>query len=103
MNLRLNKRKKEITVILLITAVAAGAIIWKTNADLLPLPTYLSPDGSNVRKVQVLDRNYLPLTVTYLNRWNIHSPIFLHDIPQFLQQALVVSEDQRFYRHQGVD
>jgi penicillin-binding protein 1C len=83
--------------------ILAGAIIWKTNADLLPLPTYLSPDGSNVRKVQVLDRNYLPLTVTYLNRWNIHSPIFLHDIPQFLQQAFVVSEDQRFYRHQGVD
>ena len=27
----------------------------------------------------------------------------LHDIPQFLQQAFVVSEDQRFYHHKGVD
>ncbi len=84
-------------------AITAGAFIWKTNADLLPLPASLSPDGSNVRKVQVMDRNYVPLTVTYQNRWNIHDHISLHDIPQFLQQALVVSEDQRFYRHQGVD
>ncbi len=96
-------RFKEITVILLITAIAAGAFFWKTHADLLPLPASLSPDGSNVRKVQVMDRNYVPLTVTYQNRWNIHDPISLHDIPQFLQQALVVSEDQRFYRHKGVD
>jgi penicillin-binding protein 1C len=43
------------------------------------------------------------LTVTYQNRWNIHDHLPLHDIPHFLQQALVVSEDQRFYRHRGVD
>ncbi len=83
--------------------ITVGAFIWKTNADLLPLPDSLSPHGSNVRKVQVMDRNYRPLTVTYQNRWNLHDPISLHDIPQFLQQAFVVSEDQRFYRHKGVD
>jgi penicillin-binding protein 1C len=103
MNVRFNKRRKKITVILLITAITAGAFIWKTNVDLLPLPASLSPNGFNVRKVQVLDRNYLPLTVTYQNRWNIHDHLPLHDIPHFLQQALVVSEDQRFYRHRGVD
>ncbi len=96
-------RFKKITIILLMTAIAAGAFFWKTYIDLLPLPAHLSPDGSNVRKVQVMDRNFLPLTVTYQNRWNIHDPVFLHDVPQFLQQALVVSEDQRFYRHKGVD
>jgi penicillin-binding protein 1C len=84
-------------------ALITGGLIWKTNAGLLPLPASLSPNGFNVRKVQVMDRNYVPLTVTYQNRWNLHDPIRLHDIPQFLQQALVVSEDQRFYRHQGVD
>jgi penicillin-binding protein 1C len=56
-----------------------------------------------VRKAQVTDRNDLPLTVTYQNRWNLHDHIPLHDIPQFLQQTFVVSEDQRFYRHRGVD
>ncbi len=85
------------------TAVTVGALLWKTNADLLPLPTSLLADGSKVRKIQVTDRNYLPLTVTYQNRWNLHDHIPLHDIPQFLQQAFVVSEDQRFYRHRGVD
>jgi penicillin-binding protein 1C len=43
------------------------------------------------------------LAVTYQNRWNIHSHISLHDIPYFLQQAFLVSEDQRFYHHKGVD
>jgi penicillin-binding protein 1C len=96
-------QNKWISAILLMVIIIAGAFLWKTHADLLPLPASLSPNGSNVRKVQVLDRNYVPLTVTYQNRWNIHDYISLHDIPHFLQQALVVSEDQRFYRHQGVD
>jgi penicillin-binding protein 1C len=81
----------------------AGAFIWKTWVDLLPMPTFLSPHGSGVRKVQVLDRNAVPFTITYQNRWNIHDLISLHNIPHFLQQAFIVSEDQRFYRHFGVD
>ncbi len=101
MKIRLQNR--WISAILLMATITAGAFLWKTSADLLPLPASLSPDGSNVRKVQVMDRNYLPLTVTYQNRWNMHDPISLHDIPHFLQQALVASEDQHFYRHQGVD
>lgn len=84
-------------------ALITGGLIWKTHADLLPLPVSLSPLGSGVRKAQVLDRNGVPLTVTYENRWNIHDEISLPSIPLFLQQAFVVSEDQRFYRHKGVD
>ena len=87
----------------MITAIFVGAFIWKTNTDLRSLPASLSVDGSKVRKAQVMDRNYLPLTVAYQNRWNLHDHISLHDIPQFLQQAFVVSEDQRFYHHKGVD
>ena len=93
---------KWISAILLMATLAAGAFLWKTNADLLPLPASLSADGSNVRKVQVMDRNYVPLTVTYQNRWNVYDQVSLHDIPHFLQQAFVVSEDRRFYQHQAL-
>ena len=90
---------------MLLSAVAliSGLFIWKTRADLLPLPGSLSPHGSGVRKVQFVDRNDMPFTITYQNRWNIHDLVSLHNIPQFLQQAFIVSEDKRFYLHYGVD
>ena len=80
-----------------------GAFVWKTNADLLPIPDSLTFGASDLRKVQVLDRNNIPLTITYQNRWNIHDYVPLHEIPNFLQQAFIVSEDKRFYQHRGVD
>ncbi len=86
---------------LLITA--AGALAWKTFASLQPLPHSLNFENSNIRKVQILDRDNIPLTVTYQNRWNIHDYVPLHDIPPLLRHAVVVSEDRRFYRHHGVD
>ena len=101
--MKLTLSKSLAAVLLSTVALIAGGLVWKTNADLLALPTFLSTDGFFVRKVQVTDRNYQPLTVTYQNRWNLHDHIPLHDIPQFLQQAFVVSEDQRFCRHKGVD
>jgi len=86
---------------LLITV--SGGFAWKTVADLQPLPDSLNFETSATRKVQILDRNGIPLTVTYQNRWNIHDYVPLHDIPLLLQQAFVASEDRRFYKHQGVD
>ena len=94
---------RRISVILLIIITMAGVFIWKTRADLLPMPTSLSPLGSGVRKFQFLDRNDVPLTITYRNRWNIHDLVSLHNIPHFLQRAFIVSEDKRFYRHNGID
>ena len=56
-----------------------------------------------LRQVQVLDRHGIPLTVTYRNRWNLHDRVPLHRMPEFLQQALLFSEDRRFWVHHGVD
>jgi penicillin-binding protein 1C len=89
--------------ILLVTAAIVGSLLWKTHADLRPLPELLALDTARLRKVQIVDRNYVPLTVTYQNRWNVHDFMPLHDIPEFLRQAFVVSEDQRFFGHGGVD
>ena len=99
----IRKHHRWILAILLFVITAAGAFIWRTNCDLLPLPESLALDTAGLRKLQIVDRNYVPLTVTYRNRWNFHDYIPLHDIPGMLQQALVVSEDQRFFRHAGVD
>lgn len=98
-----SRPRKVITALLLLSVIAVGAFFLQTGGDLLPLPASLSPDRSVVRRVQVLDRNYRPLTVTYQNRWNVHDYIRLHDIPLFLRQAFVMSEDRRFFRHGGVD
>lgn len=87
--------------------VALGLILavglWRTRADLLPLPGSLSPDAGDVRKVRILDRNCTPLAVTYQNRWNVVDRVALHEIPLFLKEAFIASEDKRFYGHHGVD
>lgn len=99
--------KHKTTIIALIIGsfliTAVGVLAWKTANDLQPLPHSLNFENSNIRKVQILDRDAIPLTVTYQNRWNIHDYVPLHDIPPLLQHSVVVSEDQRFYRHHGVD
>ncbi|HJX33592.1 MAG TPA: biosynthetic peptidoglycan transglycosylase, partial [Desulfatiglandales bacterium] len=84
-------------------AIAIAAFVWKTYADLMPLPKSLIPDASDVRRIRILDRNNTPLTVTYQNRWNTYDYVPLHEIPEFLQQVFIVSEDKRFYTHGGVD
>ena len=45
----------------------------------------------------------MPLSVSFQNPWNVHDITPLHHIPAFLQQAFIQAEDQRFYRHGGVD
>ncbi|MBT3259410.1 MAG: penicillin-binding protein 1C, partial [Deltaproteobacteria bacterium] len=99
--------KHKTTIIALIIGsfliTAAGVLAWKTVNGLQPLPYSLDFENSNIRKVQILDRDRIPLTVTYQNRWNIHDYVPLHGIPPLLQHAVVESEDQRFYQHHGVD
>jgi penicillin-binding protein 1C len=98
------KLPKKIYIIApVLAAVTVGVFLWKTYTDLQPIPSSLILDASDTRKVQLLDRNNIPLTVTYANQWNIHDYVPLHDIPSFLQQAFIVSEDKRFLGHSGID
>jgi penicillin-binding protein 1C len=53
--------------------------------------------------MRVLDRNHTPLNITYQNQWNTHDYVLLYEIPEFLQQAFIISEDKRFFHHSGVD
>jgi penicillin-binding protein 1C len=54
-------------------------------------------------KSQVLARDGTPLSYTLENSWNTIDVVPLTAIPALLQTALIVSEDQHFYEHSGVD
>ena len=86
---------------LLFTFVAILTVL--TRQDMLPVPKTLNITGSTVSKPQLLDRHMKPITITYKNHWNMHDIVRLHEIPEFLQEAFIVSEDKRFYDHRGVD
>ena len=79
------------------------ALVWTTLAGLKPIPRSLIPDTSDISRMRILDRNYVPLNITYQNQWNTHDYVPLYEIPEFLQQAFIISEDKRFYSHSGVD
>jgi penicillin-binding protein 1C len=98
-----DKRTKIFFTTIIILSAILTAFLWKTHADLLPLPDILVPDASDVSRIRILDRNNVPLTMTYQNRWNTYDYVPLHEIPEFLQDAFIISEDKRFYSHNGVD
>jgi penicillin-binding protein 1C len=54
-------------------------------------------------KSQVLARDGTPLSYTLENSWNTTDVVPLTAVPPLLQTALIVSEDQHFYEHHGVD
>ena len=98
-------QKRTIAALIMATALltAGAGLAWKTVRDLQPPPDGLNFEKGPVRKMQILDREDAPLTVTYRNRWNIHDHVPLHEIPALLQQAFIASEDRRFYTHDGLD
>jgi len=67
------------------------------------LPVNFQAVLATADKVQLLDRQGSPLSVTYQNAWNVHDRVALYEIPLLLQQAFIAAEDKRFYQHQGVD
>ncbi|MDC0357267.1 transglycosylase domain-containing protein [Oligoflexia bacterium] len=89
------------TAVLLLIAVLG--LVWCTARDLQPLPDTFSLISEAVNKTEILDRNGVPLSVTYQNDWNLNALVAFHDVPKRLIDAFIFSEDKRFYRHGGVD
>jgi penicillin-binding protein 1C len=81
-----------------------GAILAvATLLCLGPAPASLLPSGAENVSPRYLDRNGEILSMTYENRWNVHDRVPLHEMPDLLKRAFIAAEDQRFYRHHGVD
>ena len=79
-------------------------------AGLLAVVTWLAIEPPPARLVtaedarpRYLDRHGEVLTVTYANRWNLHEQVALHAMPPLLVEAFVLSEDRRYFTHDGVD
>jgi penicillin-binding protein 1C len=86
-----------------ILLLALFIITYYTIADLRPTPQSLRAVLADVEHKQIVDRWGEPLNITYQNKWNVHDLVEIHDMPEFLKQAFIISEDQRFYEHSGVD
>ncbi|MBN2675655.1 MAG: transglycosylase domain-containing protein [Alphaproteobacteria bacterium] len=78
-------------------------LIFKMVADIQSVPQNLNTFLGPVQKVQLLDRYGTPLTMTHENKWNTSDSVVLNEIPSFLQNAFIMSEDKRFFDHSGVD
>ncbi|MCO6430854.1 MAG: transglycosylase domain-containing protein [Deltaproteobacteria bacterium] len=81
----------------------AALLVVSTHLALTPAPETLLPEAPKFAKLSISDRNGMPLSVTYQNSLNYHDFIPIHALPPFLREAFVLSEDKRFYQHDGVD
>ncbi len=84
-------------------ALAAGAAVYRTAADIKPVPENLFHLTGDIQKPVLTDRYGTLLTVTYTNPWNSTGLIPLHEVPERLKELFLLSEDKRFYSHGGVD
>lgn len=87
----------------LFLALSAITLTFFTTKDMRKLPNDLDALTKASIKPQLLDRNGRVLTVTYVNQWNAHDVMPLHQMPTFLQQSFILAEDKRFYEHAGID
>ncbi len=94
-------KKHHFIIAAFFLSASALALALLTHTALLPSPDLT--DSGAVTRPQLLDRHGRPMTVTYQNQWNLHDVLPLHQVPAFLQQAFVFSEDRRFFHHHGVD
>lgn len=90
-------------LLLFLLLATSGWLCKRTWETLRPFQATLLPQSLLFRKHQFLDRNGIPLSVTFDNPWNVHDWLPLHRAPVLLQDAFIASEDRRFYTHHGLD
>jgi penicillin-binding protein 1C len=101
----LTRRRLGGAVALFVLAFLSGGALLHhlSRAAQLPLPDSLQPRTEAGLRPRYLDRYGQPLSATLDNPLNLHDQLPLHEIPSLLQRAFIVSEDRRFYHHQGAD
>ncbi|HRC25973.1 MAG TPA: biosynthetic peptidoglycan transglycosylase, partial [Alphaproteobacteria bacterium] len=59
--------------------------------------------AASIQTRRIVDRHGEPLSVSYTPLWNTDERVALHAVPDLLRGTFLLSEDQRFFDHGGVD
>ena len=91
---------KRLFLILLFLFLSLALI---TALSLAPITTLYRHVDAEQQVLQAFDRNGTPLSFHYHARWNTSDRLPLYRFPPLLVEAMLHSEDKRFYAHQGID
>lgn len=97
------KYKKYLKNTLLLFAVFVVLLICKTAYDIKTPSLSLRGVAADSQRFQVLDRSGKPLGISYKTSFNNADIVPLYEVPEFLRNAFIISEDQHFFEHSGVD
>jgi penicillin-binding protein 1A len=90
-------------VLLLSGGLIAGAAVgWvvKTANEAKPLSTYTPRNLGSLTQVYAADGK---TRLGWIQNDDLVEPVAINDLPDVLKQATVAIEDERFYKHRGVD
>jgi len=87
-------------LLLAISVAVTGCAVYNSMAKQLPDPDVANAKGRDQTTV-IYDRNGKVLTRLYAEE--NRQDVALDKMPQHLRQAVIATEDQRFYEHTGVD
>jgi len=87
-------------LVVLVAVAIIGGIVYASMASSLPDPNAALARGRD-QTTTITDRNGHVLTRLFAEQ--NRSDKDLSQIPEILQQAVIATEDQRFYSHSGVD
>jgi penicillin-binding protein 1A len=100
LNIRLNKSKLSI-FLLLIVGVICGSLAGAFFAFTHDLPQIRSLENFRPDAVtRIYSSDKVVLAELFIEK---REPVSLEAIPRFLKDALVATEDRKFYKHSGVD
>ncbi len=88
---------------LLCITLTVVTLTVSTISALKPPPKDLGQYIGTIKKNTYVDRSGRRLNITYENKWNLHDRLSIHELPPLLREAFVLSEDKRFFEHNGVD
>ena len=88
-----------VLVLLFVTVAISGCVLYNSVAAGLPDPS--KPVHGTEQSTRITDRNGALITELFTdqNRTNVA----LGDIPLVMRNAIIATEDQRYYQHQGID